>query len=87
MFVTVTLPSYGRVQRGTGVPVDPGSYDYRAAARDAIHFSRLLDRLVQNCAVSPDTTCSTSPRSNRNGGWLLMRISRSGRHPPGAVSG
>ncbi len=48
MFVTVTLPSYGRVHRSTGVPVDPGSYDYQRAARDAIHFSRLLDRLVQN---------------------------------------
>jgi hypothetical protein len=48
MFVTVTLPSYGRVDRTTGVPVYPDRYDYRAAARDAIHFSRLLDRLVQN---------------------------------------
>jgi hypothetical protein len=48
MFVTVTLPSYGRVDRKTGVPTDPGRYDYRRAARDAIHFSRLLDRLVQN---------------------------------------
>jgi hypothetical protein len=48
MFVTVTLPSYGRVNRTTGVPVTPERYDYRAAARDAIHFSRLLDRLVQN---------------------------------------
>ena len=48
MFVTVTLPSYGRVHRTTGVPVDPGTYDYQRAARDAIHFSRLLDRLVQN---------------------------------------
>jgi hypothetical protein len=48
MFVTVTLPSYGRVDSRTGVPVYPDRYDYRAAARDAIHFSRLLDRLVQN---------------------------------------
>jgi hypothetical protein len=48
MFVTVTLPSYGRVNRTTGVPVTPERYNYRAAARDAIHFSRLLDRLVQN---------------------------------------
>jgi hypothetical protein len=48
MFVTVTLPSYGRVQKGTGVPVHADRYDYQAAARDAIHFPRLLDRLVQN---------------------------------------
>jgi len=47
MFVTVTLPGYGRVD-GNGVPVDPARYDYKRAARDAIHFPRLLDRLVQN---------------------------------------
>jgi hypothetical protein len=47
MFVTVTLPGYGRVDKN-GVPLDPGSYDYRRAARDAIHFPRLMDRLVQN---------------------------------------
>ncbi|GLY19380.1 helitron helicase-like domain-containing protein [Kineosporia rhizophila] len=47
MFVTVTLPGYGRVD-GNGVPLDPARYDYRRAARDAIHFPKLLDRLVQN---------------------------------------
>ncbi|WP_018349164.1 replication initiator [Longispora albida] len=31
-----------------GTPVDPASYDYRRAALDAIHFSRLTDRLWQN---------------------------------------
>ncbi|MEU4576351.1 replication initiator [Nonomuraea sp. NPDC023979] len=46
MFVTLTLPSYGRVR--DGVPVEPGSYDYRRAARDALHFSKLVDRFVQN---------------------------------------
>ncbi|MFD8529663.1 replication initiator [Streptosporangium canum] len=46
LFVTLTLPSYGRV-RG-GMPVDPGRYDYRRAARDALHFSKLVDRFVQN---------------------------------------
>ncbi|WP_271217429.1 replication initiator [Streptosporangium carneum] len=46
MFVTLTLPSYGRVR--DGVPVDPGGYDYRRAARDALHFSKLIDRFVQN---------------------------------------
>jgi hypothetical protein len=42
MFVTVTLPSYGRVHRTTGAPLDPATYDYARAARDAIHFPRLL---------------------------------------------
>ncbi|MEV4889926.1 replication initiator [Nonomuraea sp. NPDC055795] len=46
MFVTLTMPSYGRVR--DGVPVDPDAYDYRRAARDLIHFSRLVDRFVQN---------------------------------------
>ncbi|WP_459798526.1 replication initiator [Herbidospora sp. RD11066] len=46
MFLTLTLPSYGRVLNG--VPVDPKTYDYRSAARDALHFSKLVDRFVQN---------------------------------------
>lgn len=46
MFITLTLPSYGRVR--DGAPVDPGSYDYGRAARDALHFSKLVDRFVQN---------------------------------------
>jgi hypothetical protein len=47
MFVTLTCDSYGRV-RADGTPVDPGSYDYRRAARDAVHFSSLVDRWWQN---------------------------------------
>ena len=47
MFVTFTLPSYGRV-RFDGTPVDPVSYDYRRAALDAIHFPKLVDRVWQN---------------------------------------
>jgi hypothetical protein len=46
-FVTLTLPSYGRV-REDGSPVDPGSYDYRRAAWDAVHFPALIDRLFHN---------------------------------------
>ncbi|GIH65426.1 replication initiator [Microbispora siamensis] len=46
MFVTLTLPSYGRVLEGA--PLDPDRYDYARAARDALHFSRLVDRFVQN---------------------------------------
>jgi hypothetical protein len=48
MFVTLTLPSYGKVIPGRGVPVHPGRYDYRGAALDALHFPKLVDRWVQN---------------------------------------
>ncbi|WP_380169103.1 replication initiator [Jannaschia sp. R86511] len=48
MFVTLTLPSYGRITPGTGTPVDPDGYDYRRAALDAIHLPRLFARWVQN---------------------------------------
>lgn len=59
MFVTLTMPSYGRINAdgatdrdGTvcsdGSPVDPGSYDYTAAARDVVFFSKLVDRWIQN---------------------------------------
>jgi hypothetical protein len=47
LFITLTLPSYGRV-RSDGTPVDPDRYDYRQAAWDAVHFPRLLDRFWQN---------------------------------------
>lgn len=45
-FMTLTCDSYGAI-RG-GVPVAPSTYDYRRAARDAIHFSKLVDRFWQN---------------------------------------
>nr|WP_223128685.1 replication initiator [Terrabacter sp. MAHUQ-38] len=48
MFLTFTLPSYGRVIPGTGVPRNPSGYDYRRAALDALLFPRLVDRLWQN---------------------------------------
>jgi len=47
LFLTLTLDSYGRV-REDGTPVNPGTYDYRRAAWDAVHFPRLLDRFWQN---------------------------------------
>ncbi|MBK1785229.1 replication initiator [Prauserella cavernicola] len=47
MFVTLTLDTYGRV-RDDGTPIDPAGYDYRRAARDAVHFSALIDRWWQN---------------------------------------
>jgi hypothetical protein len=46
-FLTLTLDSYGRVD-SDGAAVDPESYDYRRAARDAIHFAALVDRFWQN---------------------------------------
>ncbi|MEV0623112.1 replication initiator [Nonomuraea sp. NPDC050404] len=46
LFVTLTLPSYGKVR--DGAPIDPDTYDYARAARDALHFSKLVDRFVQN---------------------------------------
>ncbi len=46
-FLTLTLDSYGRVD-AEGAAVDPELYDYRRAARDAIHFPALLDRFWQN---------------------------------------
>src|SRR5690606_15350570 len=46
LFLSLTLPSYGKVR--DGVPVDPDRYDYRKAARDALHFAKLVDRFVQN---------------------------------------
>lgn len=46
-FLTLTLDSYGRV-REDGTPVNPGTYDYRRAAWDAVHFPALLDRFWQN---------------------------------------
>lgn len=47
MFVTLTLDTYGRVH-DDGTPVHPNAYDYRRAARDAVHFSSLVDRWWQN---------------------------------------
>jgi len=47
IFLTLTLDSYGKVN-ADGTPVDPITYDYTRAARDALHFSKLIDRFVQN---------------------------------------
>jgi hypothetical protein len=46
-FLTLTLDSYGRVD-GDGAAIDSDSYDYRRAARDAIHFPAITDRFWQN---------------------------------------
>ena len=47
MFLTLTLPSYGAVL-ANGAPRNPAHYDYRRAALDALHFSKLCGRLWAN---------------------------------------
>jgi hypothetical protein len=47
VFLTLTCDGYGRV-RQDGTPIDSDTYDYRRAARDAIHFGKVVDRFVQN---------------------------------------
>jgi hypothetical protein len=47
LFLTLTCPSYGKVN-SDGTPADPDTYDYVAAARDALHFAALFDRFIQN---------------------------------------
>ncbi|WP_373292352.1 replication initiator [Actinokineospora fastidiosa] len=47
MFVTLTCDTYGPV-REDGTPRDFATYDYRRAARDAVHFASLVDRWWQN---------------------------------------
>ena len=47
LFVTLTCPSYGRVDHD-GAPADPAAYDYDQAARDALTFAALFDRFIQN---------------------------------------
>jgi Replication initiator protein, pSAM2 len=47
MFLTLTCDSYGKVT-ADGTPADPDAYDYQRAARDALHFAALFDRLIQN---------------------------------------
>jgi hypothetical protein len=47
MFITLTCDSYGKVT-ADGTPASPGAYDYTRAARDALHFAALFDRLIQN---------------------------------------
>ncbi|GAA1189902.1 replication initiator [Pseudonocardia alaniniphila] len=46
-FLTLTLDSYGRVD-DNGAALDSDRYDYRRAARDAIHFPKIVDRFWQN---------------------------------------
>ena len=47
LFVTLTCPSYGRVDHRRRTR-RPGRYDYDQAARDALTFAALFDRFIQN---------------------------------------
>ncbi|MEV0343011.1 replication initiator [Nocardia sp. NPDC050713] len=62
-FWTLTMPSYGRINRvwdpeggkdkrgawvSDGSPVDPESYDYAGAARDIMHMKTLFDHWIIN---------------------------------------
>jgi hypothetical protein len=52
MFASLTRPSYGAVL-ANGAPKNPAHYDYRRAALDALHFSKLCGRFwthLRRCA-------------------------------------
>ena len=48
MFVTLTCPSYGRVDHRRRARSTRPRYDYDQAARDALTFAALFDRFIQN---------------------------------------
>jgi hypothetical protein len=39
---------HGKEDPILGTPLNPAAYDYTRAARDALHFSKLVDRFIQN---------------------------------------
>jgi hypothetical protein len=78
MFLTLTCDSYGKVS-ADGTPVNPGSYDYQRAARDALHFAALFDRLIQNLRRFTGYDLQTSLRLNPSGG-SPARARRDPRH-------
>ena len=70
-FLTLTLDSYGQVD-SQGAAVNPDRYDYRRAARDAIHFPALLDRSGRTPAAVWGGMCSTSAPSNHKNAALRI---------------
>ncbi|GAA2757386.1 hypothetical protein F4554_000128 [Actinopolymorpha rutila] len=50
-----------------GTPVDPASYDYRRAALDALHLSKLWDRVTKNLrrAVGYEVQCLATLQPQR----------------------
>ncbi len=98
LFLTVTLDSYGPV-RDDGTPVDPATYDYVRAARDALHFGKALDRLIQNlrrvagydlqyfAVVEPQKPRSHRTRTSRSAAPSPARSSSRSSPPPTPTSG
>ncbi|WP_337795807.1 replication initiator [Actinopolymorpha rutila] len=69
-----SLGCVGRVPRilgdcsgSDGTPVDPASYDYRRAALDALHLSKLWDRVTKNLrrAVGYEVQCLATLQPQR----------------------
>ncbi|GLZ06478.1 hypothetical protein Acsp03_39440 [Actinomadura sp. NBRC 104412] len=81
LFLTLTLDSYGRVN-SDGTPADPDTYDYTRAARDALHFGKLIDRFVQNLRrfVGYDVQYFATVEPQRR------LATKCGGHPPTACS-
>ncbi|MEV6095242.1 replication initiator [Nocardia sp. NPDC051981] len=69
MMITLTLDSYGKVHRDDGSPIDARDYDYSRAAWDAIAFSRLFSRFIDNLrrAVGWDVQYFASVEPQRRG--------------------
>ena len=81
MFLTLTCDSYGPIRNGA--PVDPDTYDYRRAARDAIHFSALVDRVMQNLPARPGMGGPVLRDGRTAETWCTASARRvAGRDPP-----
>ena len=82
LFVTLTCPSYGRVDED-GAPVDPDTYDYTARRPRRAALRRAVRPVHPEPApLHSATTCSTSPPSNRSGGSPRTSTSRSAAPSP-----
>jgi Replication initiator protein, pSAM2 len=85
-FLTLTLDSYGRVD-SNGAAIDPDRYDYRHAARDAIHFPALLDRFWLTPGAAWAGMCSTSAPLNHRSVVRRTSTPPSGVRFPGRSCG
>jgi hypothetical protein len=60
-----------------GAAIDPDSYDYRRAARDAIHFPALVDRFWQNTRRCVGWNVqyfgTVEPQKSDHAGWCRHR--------------
>jgi hypothetical protein len=84
-----------------GTPADPDAYDYVRAARDALHFAALFDRLVQNlrrylgydvqyfAAIEPQRRLAPHIHIAMRGTMSRAELRRGPRRdlPPGVVAG